>query len=441
MDGVFSCVVVVVGGYVIAQVLPQVASWIKQPKARSAVAAGLAGLLVVLALVRCFDLVTNRYYLRTVEESTFGAGLGWWFPQRAADFIEREQLPGEVFNTYTLGGYISWRLGPQRRDYIDGRGIPFGLEGIEREIQLRQSAPDSDLWQQEVSRYNINTVIVPIGRYQGNQFIRLPDFCSSKIWALVYMDEVSAVFVRRTPENAALIERFPLSCANVPLPARTPGNNQTEAFNAWANAASVLEALGRNSEALAATDKGLAIFSDSAFLHWTRAKLLLAASRFDESEQEYLAAIALSPSEATWDSLAQAYAKRGQMALSIDAEEHAAYYSMAPWLRLMNVGYIYLDMKQPENALAAFDKAASSAKWNMKPADNGQFDFRMAEGRANAWAALNDLEKATAYQEQAAKLRPDNAEAWRQLASLYQREGRMADANLAMAHAASAGKQ
>ena len=191
MDGVFSCVVVVVGGYVIAQVLPQVASWIKQPKARSAVAAGLAGLLVVLALVRCFDLVTNRYYLRTVKRARFGAGLGWWFPQRAADFIEREQLPGEVFNTYTLGGYISWRLGPQRRDYIDGRGIPFGLERIEREIQLRQSPPDSDLWQQEVSRYNINTAILPIGRYQGNQFIRLPDFCNSKTWALVYMDAKS----------------------------------------------------------------------------------------------------------------------------------------------------------------------------------------------------------------------------------------------------------
>ena len=441
MDGVFACVVVVVGGYVIAQVLPQVASWIKQPRARSIVATSLAGLLVLLALVRCFDLVTNRYYLRTVEESTFGAGLGWWFPARAADFIEREQLPGEVFNTYTLGGYISWRLGPNRRDYIDGRGIPFGLERIEREIQLRQSAPDSDLWQQEVSRYNINTVILPIGRYQGNQFIRLPDFCSSKIWALVYMDEVAAVFVRRAPENEALIERFPLTCATAPLPARVPGNNQAEAFNAWANAASVLEALGRNSEALAATDKGLAVFPDSAFLHWTRAKLLLTEGRFDESEQEYLTAIALSPSEATWDSLAQAYAKRGRMASSIDAEEHAAYYSMAPWLRQMNVGYIYLDMKQPQNALAAFDKAARSATWNMKPADNGQFDFRMAQGRANAWAALNDLEKATAFQEQAANLRPDNAEPWRQLASLYQREGRMADASRAMAHAATAQKQ
>ena len=121
----------------------------------------------------------------------------------------------------SVGGSV-----PERRDYIDGRGIPFGLERIGSEIQLRQSPPDSDLWQQEVSRHNINTVILPIGRYQGNQFIRLPDFCSSKIWALVYMDEVAAVFVRRTPENEALIQRFPLNCATAPLPAQAPANNR-----------------------------------------------------------------------------------------------------------------------------------------------------------------------------------------------------------------------
>ena len=141
MEALFACVAVVVGGDVLTGSVAQAASWIKQPKARAALAAGLTALLVALVAVRCFDLVSNRYYLGTIEESTFGAGLGWWFPQRAADFIEREKLPSEVFNTYTQGGYLSWRLAPERRDYIDGRGIPFGTDRIEREIQLRQSPP------------------------------------------------------------------------------------------------------------------------------------------------------------------------------------------------------------------------------------------------------------------------------------------------------------
>jgi tetratricopeptide (TPR) repeat protein len=437
MDGVFSCVVVVIGGYVLSQVMPQVAAWIAKPKIRSTLAVTATALLVLLVSVRCFDLVTNRYYLRTQEESTFGAGLGWWFPERAAAFIERQQLPAEVFSTYTEGGYLSWRLGPARRDYIDGRGIPFGLERIQREIELRQSPPDSALWQEEVSRYNINTVLLPIARYQGTQFIRLPDFCSSKIWSLVYMDEVSAVFVRRSPENEALIQRFPLSCATAPLPAQPPGNNRAEAFNTWANAASVLAALGRNSEALAAIDKGLAIFPDSALLHWSRANLLFAEGRLDGSEQEYLAAIALSPSDSTWDSLAQSYGKRGRTAAAIDAEEHAAHLSITPWSRWVTIGYLYLDAGQPESALSAFDKAGRSALWNRKTPDNGQSDFRLAQGQSRAWAALGEMDKATAYQEQATALKPGDPQPWRQLANLYQRAGRTEDANRAREHAAS----
>ena len=260
MGAVFACVAVLVGGYVLSAEVPPLAASLKQAKLRRALAVAFATFFIAMAGLRCFDLVTNRYYLGNVEESTFGAGLGWWFPQRAAEFIQREGLPGEVFNTYTEGGYVTWSLGPERRDYIDGRGIPFGVERIERETQLRQSAPDSALWTDEASRYNINTLLLPVARYQGIQFTRLKDFCNSRTWAPVYLDEVSAVFVRRTPENASVIARFPVNCATAPLPAQEPAGTNAAAFNTWANAAPVLAALGRNPEALLATEKALGIF-------------------------------------------------------------------------------------------------------------------------------------------------------------------------------------
>jgi len=437
MDGVFACVAVVVGGSVVSGLMPQVSSWIAKPRRRLILATGLTALVVILASVRSFDLVTNRYYLGTVEESTFGAGLGWWFPQRAAAFIEREKLPGEVFNIYTQGGYLSWRLGPERRDYIDGRGIPFGPGRIEREIQLRQSPPDSPIWEEEVSRYNINTVVLPVARYQGVEFIRLPDFCNSQAWQLVYLDEIAAVFVRRSPETQPLIQRFPLNCATAPMPAQPPGDTRAQAFNTWANAAAVLEAVGRNAEAMAATDQGLCIFPNSAFLHWIRAKLLFAEGRFDESEKEYLAAIAISPSDATWDALANSYRKRGRIAAAIDAEEHAAHLSSTPWSSWLKVGYLYLNNRQPDSALTAFDQAVRSTVWNLKPADNGRFDFSIAEARSKAWLALGEMDKATTYQEQAAALRPDDSQAWRQLANVYEISGRIADAGRARQHAVS----
>jgi len=266
-------------------------------RARSAVAWAAVLALALLASVRCFDLVTNRHYFRGVDETTFGAGLSWWFPQGATEFIEREKLPGEVFNTYDEGGYFTWRLGAERRDYIDGRALPFGVALLQRSDQLLQDSPDSALWQQETSRYNLNTILLPLGRYDGVQLVRLQDFCNSKLWRPVYLDEVSAVFVRRTPETEGLIQRFPVDCATAPLPVRPPTGGGADAFNAWANAASVLAALGRNPEALTATEKALSIFPGSAFLHWQRANLLFAMGQLGDSEQEYLAAISIEPSE------------------------------------------------------------------------------------------------------------------------------------------------
>ncbi len=165
MGAVFSCVVVVVGGPVLSAATDRLASWIQPPRIRSLIASAAVVLLAVIALLRSYDLVTNRYYFRGTDEAIFGPGLGWWFPQRAAEFIEREKLPGEIFNTYNEGGYLTWKLGPQRRVYIDGRDTLYGVPRIQRHGELLVMPPDSLLWEQEASRYNINTVILPLARY------------------------------------------------------------------------------------------------------------------------------------------------------------------------------------------------------------------------------------------------------------------------------------
>jgi tetratricopeptide (TPR) repeat protein len=439
MGAIFACVVVVVGGCVLAWEIPRVASWIRPARARSLIASAAAGLMILLAGVRSFDLVTNRHYFQGTEETTFGAGLSWWFPERAAEFIARENLPGEVFNTYDEGSYLTWKLGPERRDYIDGRAIPFGVPRIQQLNKLLQRAPDDPIWEQETSRYGINTLIFPLGRIDGIQQVRLQDFCNSQVWRPVYLDEVSAVFVRRTAETEELIQRFPVNCATAPLPARQPGTGRAEAFNAWANAAAVLAALDRNAEALAATANALSIFPDSAFLHWLRANVLFASGRLDESEQEYLAAVALEPSEVTWSALADFYQKRGRMADAIDAMKHAAELAAKPHQPLLHLGYTYLQAGQPDEALQAFDAAVRSAPKNIAAADNGTFDFMVAQGRSGAWDALGNLKKATLYQEEAARLAPDAPQPWRRLAKFYRLQGRAEDADRARDHAAALG--
>ena len=439
MGGVFACVVVVIGGSVLSSALSGWASRVKPVRARAYVEAAVVVLFAALAVLRSFDLITNRHYFRGTDESSFGAGLGWWFPERAAEFIVREKLPGEIFNAYGHGGYLTWALGPDRRDYIDGRAIPFGVDRMRRAGELLASSPDSSVWQEEVARYSINAVILPLARYDGISFVRLPDFCESKRWKLVYLDEVSAVFVRRTPQNEELVQRFPAECATAPMPAQPPGNSRAEAFNTWANAASVLATLGRNSEALEANSKALSIFPDSSFLHWNRGDLLFAMGKLGESEQEYLTAVALDPNEDAWGALARSYRKRGRYPAAVSAMRHQTRLSLRPYLPLLDLGYFYVDLHQPDEALKTFDEAARKAPKGISPEDTGFFDSTVAEGRAAAWIELGDLKKATAYQEEGAGLAsPDSPEPWVRLAKLYKLDGRAEDASRAEEQAARA---
>ena len=261
MGALFACVVVVVAGPVLSAAFQKASARLPNVRTRAYVVYAAVLVLGVIAGLRCYDLVSNRFYLSGTSESTFGAGLGWWFPERAAAFIENQNLPGEIFNTYDAGGYVAWRLGPQRRDSIDGRAIPFGVELIERHNKLLQLSPDLPAWQAEANRYNINTILLPLARYDGIELVKLQDYCNSQQWQPVYLDEISAVFVRRTPETEALRQRFPITCGTASLPAQPPTGGRAATFNGWSNAAAVLFELGRNEEALSAIDQGVGRFS------------------------------------------------------------------------------------------------------------------------------------------------------------------------------------
>ncbi len=424
MGAIFACVVVVVGGPVLAAAIAEFGPRIRRPQMRSTAAWAAVCLLAALALLRSFDLVTNRHYFRTVDESTFGAGLGWWFPERAADFIERENLPGEIFNTYDEGSYLTWKLGPKRRDYIDGRDTLFSVSRMHKAGQLLQLSPDSETWQQEADRYNINTIILPLARFDGVQLLQLKGFCDSRSWRPVYLDEISAVFVRRTPQTEALIQRFPVDCATVTLPAPPLDYSAAGSFNQSANAANLLAVLGRNTEALAATDNALQSFPDSSFVHWLRGNILSAMGSRSEAEQEYVTAISLEPSEVAWNSLGYLYQREGKIPETVHALDQAGKMSARPDQVKIKLAQYYLHIQQPKLTLQTLDEALRSAPADAVAATgDGCLRFNIAQGRAAAWAALGDLKQATAFQEEAVRLGPESADAWSHLAKLYQRQG------------------
>jgi tetratricopeptide (TPR) repeat protein len=459
LQALFASIAVVLGGSLLNEAWQAIAARSrtgsansKRPvsKQKDRIAWANAALLLLtvsltgLAGIRSYDLITNRYYLRSSQLSLFGTGLSWWFPERAVDFIQREKLPANLFNTYSLGGYLTWRLSPDYLDYIDNRAIPFGPELFFRAYDLSAEPPDSPAWQQEAETRGINTIIVSLARYDGiTLFPQLPAFCRSKTWRPIYMDEVSAIFVRSTPQTAPLVERLQIDCGKVSFALSGEPNrggssrDKAEQFNSLANAAGIFYALGRYPEALASLDRAQAIFSDSANLHLTRALVLEHTGRAAEAEAEFRTSIRLEPRDESWLDLGLFYLTEKRYADALEVFRRSAESSSRPHDLWMLLGQAELQMHKPEQALAALDKAEASSPFR----EGGEslaarFNSMIATGRAKAWYQLGDTARAVNFQEEAVKLAPNDAKLWLGLADLYEAEGRTTLAQQARARAA-----
>lgn len=431
----FAILVVIIGGSVLAEELGRFQEKIGDRRTSLILRAAAALLIAAVCVIRASDLVTDRTYFVNSDIASFGAGLSWWFPEGAAEFLDRTNPPGEIFNGYNEGGFVVWRLGQKHRDYIDGRAIPFGSELFNRSGKLLATPPDSPEWQQEAGRYHIQSIIVPLGRYFGvRAFPVFRQFCNSETWVPVYLDETSAVFMRRTAETQPFLEQHRISCSTAVLPASPLASSGSAAFNQWSNAAAVLHELGRDPEALAASDKAVAIFADSGYLHYLRGEVLRTLGNLRGAELEYLRATELQPNEVDWSTLAKLYEQEGRFIPAMEAWRRTAELSESPAVHLLALGYAALEARLPHEAVRAFDQAFSN--YQKSAGNDNSFLANLAHGRALAWAGLDDINRAIVYEEETVRLTPERTEDWMQLADFYQRAGRVEDSKRARQRAA-----
>ncbi|HEV2397345.1 MAG TPA: tetratricopeptide repeat protein [Candidatus Sulfotelmatobacter sp.] len=448
LQALFACIVVVIGGALLDEPFPRLAYSARREASQSdlysrphlgLVVLGIA--VLSLTALRSADLISNRYYLRFSQRSIFGAGLSWWFPERAVDFVQREKLPANLFNGYALGGYLAWRLFPAYRDYIDSRALPFGQELFFRAYDLASEPPDSAAWRQEADSSGINTIIVPLSRYQGmTLFPQLHAFCRSQSWRPVYLDEVAAVFVRATEQNAPLIARLQIDCGKVTFSSSESAQSKSGSFNYAANAGGVLYSLERYPEALAQLDRAQSIFSGNASVHLFRALVLQEMNRPAEAESEFRTSLSLEPTDEGWFDFGLFFMTQRRYAEAAEIFSKSAESSSRPHEMWMMLGQAYVQGRQPQQALEAFDKAVTTSPF----AGDGQplgasFNSLIAAGRANAWYQLGDLAQAVSFQEEAVRLAPEDAALWRGLADIYEVQGRTTKAAEARSRARALG--
>jgi tetratricopeptide (TPR) repeat protein len=255
--------------------------------------------ITATALVIVFGYAQTRLLAGWAMEPPFEARLSYEVPKGAISFIERERVPGNIVTLpdstdTSLGAYFTWRLYPAGYlDFTDARWTPFRSSMMVQAINLANQPPDAPVWQQLIERYTVNAIVTP------PNWDRLRSFCDSNKWAPVYIDELSAVFVRQTAANEELIARLKIDCLTAPI-----APNVSTSHEKWCAAALQLEQLARYPEAIAAAREALELMPDHSFYHVVLGQLLEKSGDLAAAEREYRAASAIIPDSATLELIA-----------------------------------------------------------------------------------------------------------------------------------------
>lgn len=136
----------------------------------------------------------------------------WKYHARAVRFLRDSALEGNLYNPYSMGGFLGYWLAPRLRPFIDGSlNVPPSVMQDYLAIQASSTGGVSERVTPRLDHYDVDVhlgvgfpVLPPNNRpwrYTARQLLADPD------WILVYRDMRSAIHLRRNARNAENLER------------------------------------------------------------------------------------------------------------------------------------------------------------------------------------------------------------------------------------------
>ncbi len=138
-------------------------------------------------------------------------------PVRAVDFLDAIGARGRVFNSYSFGGYLTWRLHPRIRTFYDGR---FHCTQLIYDENAARVSPRA--WREFLDRHDASFAVMDwvweggLNAILHNAWKKRPGASPYALmfprrdWALIYWDDRALVLARDVPKNRAVIRKYGL---------------------------------------------------------------------------------------------------------------------------------------------------------------------------------------------------------------------------------------
>jgi len=102
--------------------------------ARIPISMAMSSSMILLSIAICVFIANNSLYRRLLYLRTFGIGESDSYPAEAVDYLKEMDIAGNIFNSAEIGGYLIWKMYPEKQVALDGRWEVYGdfWENIQR---------------------------------------------------------------------------------------------------------------------------------------------------------------------------------------------------------------------------------------------------------------------------------------------------------------------
>ena len=175
----------------LAEVVQEVSLWIRKEEREWILTFGMLALALYLFQWIGRIHLEHRFQLVVSPQE---------YPVQAADFLQRNRIRGNLVVPFDWGEYLIWKLYPDVRVSIDGRyTTSYPMEVIQDHWNWMEG---KEGWRKLLERYPAEIAVINRSHPVTVLLRKDPE------WIYLYSDPVAFVFVRKTPSQEQLLNKF-----------------------------------------------------------------------------------------------------------------------------------------------------------------------------------------------------------------------------------------
>lgn len=159
-------------------------------------------ILIIITTITMFQFSTKLPWNRN-----FGIGIDQK-QLEPINFIKENKIYGPFFNNYDIGGMMIFGLYPDEKVFVDNRPEAYPKEFLQNTYILMQE--DDKIWQEKLDKEKFNAIFFYRLDYTpwAQKFLltRIKD----PMWAPVFVDQQTIIFLYRNKENTEIIKKYEL---------------------------------------------------------------------------------------------------------------------------------------------------------------------------------------------------------------------------------------